>query len=109
MLELIFPAFGTHLRNTDPRCIVNDQVGTPNDICSLYQLRPVLILEVTCTHILGIHMGFHRQQTVHELFLGHFQTEDRNGDILAERHILCDIQNERRLSHGRTGRYQHQV
>ena len=44
VLQLIFPALGTKLGNRNTRCIIDDQVGSANDICALNQFGPVLIL-----------------------------------------------------------------
>ena len=59
--------------------------------------------------MLGVHLGFHGEQTVHQLFLTHLQAE--NGHALSgmESHILGDIQHERRLTHGRPCRDEHQI
>ena len=66
------------------------------------KLCPILIFQITGTHILGIHMRFHGQQTVYQLFLGHLKTENCYCDILAKSHILGDIQYKSSLSHRRT-------
>ena len=59
--------------------------------------------------MLGVHLGFEGEQSVHELFLTHFQAEHCYRHSLFERHILCDIQDKRGFAHGRTRRNQNQV
>ena len=109
VLQLIFPALGPELGNGNTRRIVNDQVGTADNIGALHQLGPVLILQITGSHVLGIHMGLHGKETVYKLLLGHLKTEYGNGNILAKCHILGNVQNKRCFSHGRTGCDQNQV
>ena len=59
--------------------------------------------------MLGIHLGFHGEETVDQLFLTHFQTE--YGDALTgvKGHILGNIQNKCCLTHGRPGSYKYKV
>ena len=52
MLKLIFSAFGTKLRNGNSRCIINNKIGATDNIRSFYQLRPVLIFQISGTEIL---------------------------------------------------------
>ena len=59
--------------------------------------------------MLGVHLGFEGEQSVHELFLTHFQAEHCYRHSLLERHILCDIQDKRGFAHGRTRRNQNQI
>ena len=67
MLKLIFSAFGTKLRNGDSRCIINNKIGATDNIRSFYQLRPVLIFQISGTEILGIHVRFHSKKTVYSI------------------------------------------
>jgi hypothetical protein len=54
-------------------------------------------------------MRFHGKKSVYQLFLGHLERENGNALVAAESHILCDVKNECRLTHGGTGRDKHQV
>ena len=59
MLQFIFPAFGTELRNTDSGSIINNQVGIADYPCAFYELFPFRIGKVACTQMLGIHSGLY--------------------------------------------------
>ena len=109
MLKLIFSAFGTKLRNGDSRCIINNKIGATDNIRSFYQLRPVLVFQISGTEILGIHVRFHSKKTVYQLLLGHLQTENSHGHIFTKRHILGNIQYKGSFSHGRSSCDQYKI
>ena len=109
MLQLIFTTLGTHLRDADTRRIINNKIGFANLRRALNQLLPFRIRQVACPKMLRIYPGLHRKQSVHQLFLGHLQTEYRHGFILLKSHILGYIQHEGSLPHGRSCRYQNEV
>ena len=54
-------------------------------------------------------MRFQRKQTVHQLFLGHLETEYGDRQILPEGNVLRDIKYKRSLTHGRTRGDQDQI
>ena len=54
-------------------------------------------------------MSLQREQTIYKLFFGHLKTEDGNGLLLTERHMLGNVQYKRCLSHRRTRRHQDQI
>ena len=60
VFQLVFSTLRTHLCDTDSWCVIYDQIGTSDDIRPLYKLCPVLIFQITGTHILRVYMGFHR-------------------------------------------------
>ena len=109
MLHLIFSAFGAELGNGNTRFIIYDQIGIADDICPFYKFCPLFVLQVASTDILGIHFGLQGQQTVHQLLLGHLQTEHCYGHIVVKRHILGNVQNKSRLTHRRSRRHQDQI
>lgn len=63
----------------------------------------------TGTQLLGIDIRLHRQHTVDQLFLRHFQAEYHARKPFFDRHMLDDIQNKRRLTHRRTRRNQNKI
>ena len=109
MLQLVFPAFGAKLRNADTRCIINNQIGFTNGSRAFNQVFPFLIGKLTGSDMLGIYFGLQGKQTVHQLLLGHLKTEHCYRLVLLKGDMLCNIQNKRRLTHGRTGRNQNQI
>ena len=69
MLQFVFTALGAQFGDRDTGGVVNDQLGTANGSGSLDELLSICILQITGTKELGIHSGFQRKQTVHQLFL----------------------------------------
>ena len=59
--------------------------------------------------MLGIHLGLHGEKTVHQLLLGHFQTENGHCFCLFKSHILGNIEDEGSFSHGRPCGHQNEV
>ena len=64
--------------------------------------RPVLIVELTGTNAGLIHARQRRQGTHHDLFGGHFKTEDQHRLILQHRRVFNEVHCKSGFTHRRT-------
>ena len=109
MLELVLSALASKFGNTDTRRVIDDELGITDNSGTFDQFFPVCIGEITGTECLCIDARFEGEQTVNELFFRHLEREDRGTHIFVKRNILRNIQDKRRLTHGRTGGNQNQI
>ncbi len=76
---------------------------------ALDEAVPFIIGEVARADVLGINPRFHGKKPIDQLVARHFQTENRHGFVLLKSDIFRHIEDESRLSHGRTGSHQNQI
>ena len=110
MLEFLLAALTPKLADADARRVIDHQIfalGNPRG--RLYDVAEITAREIAVPHFLRVDTGFHREDTVDQLFLAHLEREYHAGEPVSHRGVLHDIQHEGRLTHGGTCRNQHEI
>ena len=105
MFRLQAAALGPDFRYRNARRIVDIEGRIHEDAGCIGQLVPFLLGGNAARPEPGaVHQGRRAEQALYQLFPGHFQGEEGHAPMgRGNTHILCDIQDEGRFTHGRAG------
>ena len=109
VLRLQAPRLGPHLEHGDPRRVVDVQPRLRQPVQRVEQLVLVLVRQEPGGHLVRIDLGDRRDQPPHELLHRHLEREDTHAAARLERHVLADVERQRRLAHRGARRQDHQV
>ncbi len=100
-LGLEAAGFGLHLDDGDRRRVVDIDRRFREASRGGGQFRPVRFPEESLAETLRVHAGLRGQHARRQLFLGHFQRENRDGNAHLQGGILGDVQGKGGLAHAR--------
>ena len=101
---LIHPAdLGLHLGDGNTGGVIHIDRCIVQFFSRQSQILPVLGAQRTGTEGLTVDTGLRREDTVSQLLLGHFQTEDSHRHLLLHGHAGGDVQRKTGLAHAGTG------
>ena len=95
--------FGSQLKYRQGRCIVNIKRSIVQFLYLIVELSPFVRSELTALDFLTGDLAHIHNQTVHQLYVTHFQREQCNGNFIVYGHILRHREYECCLTHRRTG------
>ena len=101
MFVLQAAQLGVHFHQPQPWRIVDEQRRFHQLVGRHLQAAALVGIQKSSTKTLLIHSRFGADHARQQRFLGHFQRKDghRFLDVWMRRHVLCDVQRQRRLSH----------
>ena len=101
---------GTELHDRKARRVIDIERGLGKRFQAVFQLLPFMGVQFgTALDLVGRQAGLGRHQTLGQLDGRHFQGEDGDRHVVVDRRVARDIEGERRLTDGRTGRQDDQV
>ena len=104
-MALLEPAaLGPQLHHRDVRRVVDEQRRAGDLADALGQARPVVVAHLAGSHVLQVNARLGRQQAHHDLGAAHLQREDDRGLAVLDARRAGEVERQRALTHGGTGR-----
>ena len=100
---------GAHFGRRDAGGIVDEQLALVEQVDRRGQARPVIVVQLTGTHLGLVDTAERGEHTHHDRVAGHLQGEHQDHLVRAQYRVLHQVHGEGGLTHGRTAGDDHQV
>ena len=103
------PRVGAQLGRREARCLVDVQADVAQPLDGFRQARPLFVGEPAGAQVRLVDAPDRADDTHRQLRRAHFHREHGHRQLGVQRHVLGDVDGERRLAHGGARRQHHQV